>query len=56
MVSTLSDLVVNLQDRFTHNAAHLVSVNEQAALCLPWLETPKTGFLVTLETGLIWYD
>ena len=30
----------------------LVSVAEQAGLCLPWSQTPKTGFLMT---GLI-YD
>ena len=37
---------------------HLVSVAAQAGLCLTWLETPKTGFLMTRLSCFVfspWY-
>ena len=35
---------------------YVVSVAQQASLCLSWSETPKTGFLVTRVTYIVsWY-
>ena len=47
----MSDLVVNPEDRFSHNEAQFgtasQSLAEQVGLCRTWSETPNTGFLTT---------
>ena len=41
------DLVGNPEDRFSHFMVHVVSVAEQANLCMTWSETSKRGFLAS---------